>query len=82
MKAHKTLHKLFPEAGSRWNRPAYDTKGHLTNISLELHLTEGHFNNTIASGCSKRAFREVVTINTKYLTSDTYMMEVLKDEHL
>lgn len=80
MKAHKTLHKLFPEAGNRWNRLAYDTKDHLTDISLGLHLTENHFNNTIASGCSKAAFCEVVTINTTDLTSDTYMMEALKNE--
>ena len=80
MKAHRTLHKLFPEAGSSWNRPAYDMKDHLTNISLGLHLTEHHFNNTIASGCSNRAFCEVVTSSTTDQTSDTYMMEALKDE--
>lgn len=77
MKAHKTLHKLFPEAGSGWNRQAYDTKDHLTSINLGLNLTEKHFNNTIASGCPKDA---LWTISETSITSDTYMMEALKNE--
>ena len=81
MKAHKTLYKLWPDAGSVWNRLAYDAKDHLTDINLRLHLTEKDFNNTIASGCSKLALREVVqTRTTDQITSDTYMMEVLKNE--
>lgn len=77
MKAHKTLHKLWPNAQSKWKMPAYDSKDHLTNIKLGFHLSEREFNNTIASGCPKRAFS---AIGTNQLTSDTYMMEVLKDE--
>lgn len=83
MKAHKTLYKLWSAAGSVWNRPAYDTKDHLTNINLRLHLTEKYFNNTIASGCSKRAFCKVVPMNAKNeTTSDTYMIEAPEDEYL